>query len=625
MLQAIRSQIGSWVVKALLALLIVAFAIWGINDVFFGERDPTVAEVGDIKIPRSALERDVTNEINRMRQIFGARVDTDAAFRRAITASVLDRLINQAALQLAARDFGVTISDSLVSREIRSDPSFTTRDGQFDRNLFFETLFQARLSEQAYVEAVRSDLAIRQFDGLLGRALPVPEAMSRPVIRHSSETRSFDWLTIPYPRAGTIVPPDDATLRAFYREHQDAFMVPEMRDITLLHLDPEAMAADIHISESQLREAFAAYQDQFQVPERRQVSQALFASETAALAGAAAARAGGSLALARDEDGTRARYAELGWVETMDLLPELVEPVFSASQGSVVGPIQTSLGWHVISVTGIREGERPDFEAVQGEIRQSLGEIEAVETIFAIVDRLEDSLAAGISLTETAANLNLATRRIETIDRRGLSVDGTQVARIPPTPEFLRLAFTLDEGETSPLTETDTGGFFVLRVNRALPPAPRPFADVEEDVRAAWIAEQQERMARESADQIIERLKGGEPLAEIASTLNLNLRPAMTLSRQSPPAADGPPAALIRRLFALRVGEAASASGPDGVTVGVLSDIGTVSAEVRRQLESEIVEELRDSLAGDLFEQMLAAFRDRTTVRIRPAALQGDG
>ncbi|MFB3151038.1 MAG: SurA N-terminal domain-containing protein, partial [Alphaproteobacteria bacterium] len=34
MLQALRKQTGSWVVKILLGLLILSFAVWGINDIF---------------------------------------------------------------------------------------------------------------------------------------------------------------------------------------------------------------------------------------------------------------------------------------------------------------------------------------------------------------------------------------------------------------------------------------------------------------------------------------------------------------------------------------------------------------------------------------------------------------
>ena len=56
MLNVLRQKAGSWVVKVLLLLLVVSFAIWGIGDVFFGGgQNPTVAKVGGSEISASEL------------------------------------------------------------------------------------------------------------------------------------------------------------------------------------------------------------------------------------------------------------------------------------------------------------------------------------------------------------------------------------------------------------------------------------------------------------------------------------------------------------------------------------------------------------------------------------------
>ena len=57
MLQAIRSKAGSFVVKALFALLILTFGIWGIGDIFRSRStDTAVATVGDRSIPAEELQ-----------------------------------------------------------------------------------------------------------------------------------------------------------------------------------------------------------------------------------------------------------------------------------------------------------------------------------------------------------------------------------------------------------------------------------------------------------------------------------------------------------------------------------------------------------------------------------------
>ena len=46
MLQALRSTVGSWIVKILFVLLILSFGVWGIGDISRGRTDTTAAEVG---------------------------------------------------------------------------------------------------------------------------------------------------------------------------------------------------------------------------------------------------------------------------------------------------------------------------------------------------------------------------------------------------------------------------------------------------------------------------------------------------------------------------------------------------------------------------------------------------
>ena len=46
MLDAMRKRANSWVVRALLLVLIASFAVWGIGDVFVGRQDIDVAATG---------------------------------------------------------------------------------------------------------------------------------------------------------------------------------------------------------------------------------------------------------------------------------------------------------------------------------------------------------------------------------------------------------------------------------------------------------------------------------------------------------------------------------------------------------------------------------------------------
>ena len=72
MLNTIRKNAASWVVKVLMLLLVASFAIWGIGDIFYrGGQNPTVATVGDAEIPASELAEVMRSAIGRTYDALG--------------------------------------------------------------------------------------------------------------------------------------------------------------------------------------------------------------------------------------------------------------------------------------------------------------------------------------------------------------------------------------------------------------------------------------------------------------------------------------------------------------------------------------------------------------------------
>ncbi|MCH7543360.1 MAG: SurA N-terminal domain-containing protein, partial [Proteobacteria bacterium] len=147
MLQALRKQTGSWIVKILLGLLILSFAVWGINDIFLGERDPVVAEVGGVKITSSQLNREFRRELARVSPMFGGRLDREQAKQLGLLDGALDGLVNRILFSLGTRDLGLAISEQLVKQTIRANPEFHDDRGRFDRRLFSNVLFQNNFTE----------------------------------------------------------------------------------------------------------------------------------------------------------------------------------------------------------------------------------------------------------------------------------------------------------------------------------------------------------------------------------------------------------------------------------------------------------------------------------------------
>lgn len=621
MLQVLREKASSWVIKILLGLLVIAFAIWGINDVFLGERDPAVAKVGSIKIARSKVDEALREELNRLRPVLG-NIDRDAALRTGLANQVLTRMVNRTAVNAAAADLGIVASDQMVNQNIRSDRRFQDSSGKFSRALFYQALTTANVAEGYYVSSLKNNLPAQHLDDAVTGHIPVPKTLVDPLTRFRSEERTALTVLVPPEPLDKAREPNEGELQAFYDSNKSGFMAPEYRDVSFVYLDPKELAKEVSVSDEKIAESYKQRIEEFKLRDRRKISQVVFKTEAAAKAAVAAIKAGKSLAEAAKENGTNMKVVNLGWVEKKDLFTDLARPVFALKKGQTSGVLKSPLGWHVISVEDSEKGRTKPLSEVRDQVRGHLAAEEAQNSIFALANQLEDSLAAGADIKSAAAKLNVKAVNVPALDAQGLAPNGKAVAKLPIGGNFLRTAFETRDGEISTLQETQGGGFYILAVNKVTPPKVKPLKDVRTQAVTAWKAEQQAQAALKRAEAIVARLKKGDKLEAVAKDEKLEVKKSPPFTRLTHEAQSGVPAALSEKLFDLKVGEAAMAESPKGYVVGVLASVSAGDGKEKQAVEKEVTEEIREGIAADLSQQLVQAFRQRYTIKTYPNLLR---
>lgn len=616
MLQILRNQASSWIVKILLGLLILSFGIWGINDIFLGERDPTVAKVGGVKITRSEVNDEIRQEINRLQPMFGGRLDRAEADRMGITNQVVENMVNRAAMSLGARDLGVTVSDQQVARRIRSDKTFFNARNQFDRNIFTQVLSRAGMTENFYVSSLKRDLAAAEINGAISAATQVPSGMIDPLVRFRAERRVAKTVVVPAPPAKAIPDPSPADVEAYYKANKQRFMAPPLRNVTYIHLDPKVMAKEIQVSDHRIKKGYKDRLDQFTTPSRRKLEQVVFEKKENAETAEKAIKAGKSLAEAAKAAGKKTKPVELGWIGEKDILPELSKPVFALEKGQTSQPIKTALGWHIVHVLDVQKRSVKPLSEVRDKVKNEIAEHDAEDAIYGMINKVEDALAGGSSLEDVAKQLNLHAVHLPAIDSRGRNADGKQIEGLPSTSKFLQIAFQTPDGQESQLTETGRGGFFVLHVNSATPAKARPLDKIKNDVVAAWKAEKRADAAEKRANAIAEQVRKGEKLAAVAKKEKLDVNTSPEFTRLSHDSESGVPASLMDKLFTLKPGQVATGEGSGGYVVAELTSVREPSKKESEETADNLQQELHQGIAGDLFQQLIGAMRKRYDIEI---------
>jgi parvulin-like peptidyl-prolyl isomerase len=154
------------------------------------------------------------------------------------------------------------------------------------------------------------------------------------------------------------------------------------------------------LADKELKERYEREKERYRLPERARLREIIVVKpDDASKVEAARARANALAAQARIEDfaklattssdaGTKAKGGDLGEVSRGELLPDLDKAVFNATAGTVIGPIETKSGWHILKVETRLPSEVPAFESVKDRLRKDASEDAWQRDYKAYIDRL---------------------------------------------------------------------------------------------------------------------------------------------------------------------------------------------------------------------------------------------
>jgi peptidyl-prolyl cis-trans isomerase D len=621
MIGSMRNKLIKVVVWILAILLIASFALWGVEDVFrMRTPTPVVATVGSTDITREELNRQFRRVVDAMRARFGASFDTRQAVQFGMLDETLERLINSRLVSLEAERLGLSAGEAHIAQTIRETPEFRGPGNVFDVQRYQTFLGREGMGEQAFVRILRDDIMRDQVTGTVVAGAAAPRKLVELVYGYRNERRTAEIAVVPFGDPAAVEDPDAATLAAFHRDNAGLFTAPEYRAATVLYLDPAEHAKDLQVPEDRLKDEYELRLPSLSVAERRELRQMLFSDEASAEKAAEALRQGRPFEdTAREIAGTPP--TELGNMRRGDLPRNVADAAFDVPEGAVAGPVRSALGWHLIRVDSIAPGRQPAFEEVRERIREDLAREMAIDSLIRLTAEIDDTLAGGASLEETADKIGLSLRRLEAIDARGRDRDGEPVAGIPDDPAFMEEMFSASPGLAGTLLETGDGGFFLIRVDAVIEPVLRPLDEVREQAVEAWKEARLSEIAGEKADALAEAARRMGGLAAAAGAEGYEVVSAEPFTRFVRDPSSRVPDSLVRPLFRINPGEIAVAAGERSYVVGELKEVIPASFEETDAEAEQLREQLDGAIADDMLNQYLAALRIRFPVTVNRAAV----
>ena len=608
MLRGLRKASSNWLGKAVMAavvgFLVISIAIWGIGDIFRGFGRSTVAKIGRTELTVEQFRTLYNDRLQQFSRQLGRPITTDQARSTGLDRVVIGQIFSEMLLDERARTLGLTLSDAEVAKLITNDPAFRGPNGEFNRFLFEQIIRNAGYTEARFVAEQRRQALRRELAGTIAAGLEAPKALVEALNRFQNEQRTIEYVLLDRALAGDIPSPSPDVLAKYFEERKILFRTPEYRKLVIVSLIPSELARWIEISDADLKRAYEERRARYVTPERRHILQIDFPNAEAASAAAERIAKGASLVDVAKELGKSEKDIDLGTVPKAAIINRAVaDAAFSLKEGEVSAPVQGRFGTVLVQVLKIEPEQGRPLDQVAGELKQELATARAKNEIFDIYNKIEDARAEGKPLAEAAANLKLEARTVE-IDRSGRDPAGASV-KLPDAQRLLATAFTTDVGvERDPLQFED--GYIWYDVAGISPSRERSLDEAKDQVEARWREQEIATRLDAKATGMLDKLKAGETLAQVAAADHVKVESLGGLKRGE---ASGPlSAAGVDAVFRTAKDAAGKADGtqPGEQIVFRLTDIVVPNLDTASEEAKRAVQTLNRGLSEDILAEYIA-------------------
>jgi peptidyl-prolyl cis-trans isomerase D len=624
MLRGLRKASSNWVGKSILAVvvafLIGSFAIWGIGDIFRGFGLATAAKIGRTEITTEQFRQIYNEKLQEIGRQLGRPLTAEQIRGLGFDRQILAQLTSDVALDERARALRLNLSDAEIARRITTLPDFQTPAGAFDAARFREAIRQAGFTEQRFVAEQRRTSVRSQLSGTVMGGPLVPRAAIEAMDRYQNEQRSAEYILLGHAQAGDVPPPTPEALAQYFDQRKILFRAPEYRKVQVLALIPSDQANWVEVSDDEVKKAYEEHRTSLGTPERRQLQQMVYPTVEAARADADRIAKGASFGEIGKERGVSDKDIELGTLAKSGIIDKAVaDAAFALKEGETSEPVQGRFGVTLIHVVKIEPEQIKSLAEVAPQIKRTLATERARKQILEVYDKIEDVRSEGHTLAEAAATLKLASRDIE-LDRSGHDPSGRPIMDLPDAQRLLAAAFSTEVGfDADPLKVQD--GYVWFEVEGITPARERTLEEVKDRVEASWREDEIATRLKDKAAQMLDKLKAGSTLAELAAADNLKVETITGLKRSaaSPPLSAG----AVDKLFLTPKDGSASAEAeqPGEQVVFRVTDIMVPQTDMSSEDAKAIAQTLNRSLAEDVFSQYITKVESEIGVTINRNAV----
>jgi peptidyl-prolyl cis-trans isomerase D len=606
-------KISMTILLAFICLSMLTYLIPGMGGAMSSSPD-TVASVGGQNI--SII--DVQRQLNQV--LHGQNVPE--MLKGLYAKQVLDQMILTRALEVEAQRLGISVTPQEESERIKQLLPSAWEGGTWAKDRYVaEVQNRTGMSVPEFEGFLRDDMLKEKFRQLVTDSISVTPAEIQDEFRRRNEKVQIEYALVKPAELASSIHPTDSELSAFYTKNASRYQIAEKRSARYALLDLAKLRESTPVNDDVLRAYYNSHIDQYKVENRAHVEHILFKTigktdaEIAEIRQKAEevlkkAKSGANFEdLAKkysEDDGTKAKGGDLGWIVEKQTVPEFEQAAFSVPKGSISDLVKTQYGFHIIKVLDRETAHTKSFEEVRSSIVPLVAEEKAAEQANNISAQMASAVRQSNrqSLDDLAKKFNLQLGETPVV-----SVT-EPLGELGNTPELHQALFQLRPGELSQPLQIPQG-FVILTPKDVQPAHQGTLAEVRDRVLADYQQEKSIELARTKADDFAKRVQGGESFDQAAKGLDLTLVTSDPFARTGSVQNLGS-AKLLESAFGMKIGQVSSPTQVSGnwLVYRVAAHDAPNPEDLAAQAD-QIKQQLLQGKQGAAFEAFRLALEDR--------------
>jgi len=511
MLQAINDRIKGWLGIAVVILIGLPFALWGIQSYLDDAGPRYAAKVNNIEISQNEFERTVAIQRQALTRRNNGILPVDEKTLREMT---LTQLINQRLLENVTYENEYRISDSILSAKLKQQFSL---EGVFDRNLLEAAARSNGMTIPMYERSLRNELRLQQMESAITNSAFVTKGEANYLASLKDQTRDISVLTFNMDHFATDITVTADEIKQYYEANKQRFMLPEKVKVDYVELTSESLAENVAISEKQIAKMYEDYHASAAGREQREASHILISSSVDKVAaqnkiesikkeleqGADFAELANKYS---QDPGSAEQGGNLGWVSPGEMVKPFEQALFAMEKGTVSGIVESPFGFHIIKLNDVKSAEIVPLEVKRHEFEEEL-KSDSVASIFYDQSERLASIAyenpSSLDVVVDALALKTQTSNFFTRDTGDGITSNKKVRDIAFSP------LVLEQGNNSDVIEITPTDVIVLRINEHVPASPIPLADVSSKIENILKAQSAHRLTLSAALDVKAKIESG--------------------------------------------------------------------------------------------------------------------